>query len=942
MKKFLERTATALLTKHGHNMAGVLVLMPNQRSCTYFRNELHKQATQTILSPEIVPLTDWMLQQSELVVADNIELVRELYTCHKEIGGSQTLDEFMGTASVMLNDFNELDQQMTNARLFFKNLEQLQSMKMYEPGELPSEYKIQYIKFWEDFGRLYRLLREKLLATGRGYTGMVLRHVAENIGNTSSLPFGEGRGGAVYLIGFSHLNKSEETIINWLLAHTAAAVWWDADTYYVRDEMQEAGQFFREYKNKLRAGDKQFTDGISTNPKNIQIIGAAKNIGQVKVTADILQNRLKLDETNALETVIVVPDEKLLSPLIAAIPANITSLNITMGLTITGSNPASFLDILFRLYHNSQKYQSKNRPQRFYYKDVFDLLQHSYFSLLYGTIDTSLFIETLKKQNRVLIRKEELERALGGAASAVFFEETDTLQYAAYLQIHINNLLDKLVTAVREGNKQLAPDAEITLRLLTILNNTQSIFNTGENISIKTYTQLLKDDFYNTRVPLEGDPVQGLQVMGLLETRALDFKNVIILSANEGILPGGKNIRSYIPYEMRYEFLTTHRERDAATAYLFYRLLHQAENVFVLYNTEPDELGGGEKSRFILQLEQELKLANPQAHIQDLIFAIDPPAGIEETAISITKNENITGKMLEIMTTSGLSPSALNTYINCPLQYYFRYIAGLREQDDMEENMEAATIGSAVHYALEIIYKEKVGEVVTAAFVEAQLKNKPRIEQLIKEHLAERFESENLKSGKNLLLYKVCVKLTEEYLKHEKKIIEQLSEWGNDLQIVMLEDKLSYTINLNGREIKIAGRVDRVESVDGVIQIADYKTSKLSTIPILNEETWEALTNDPAYAKPVQLLVYAWLYNRMAGKEVPVRSGIYWLRESSRGLDTLRIDKTNDILGADVINRFEEKLVAVLTEMLNPEVPFTKTTDTDRCIHCEFAGICER
>ncbi|HLP22217.1 MAG TPA: PD-(D/E)XK nuclease family protein [Chitinophagales bacterium] len=939
MKKFLERTAEQIVAKHGRNLSNVLVLMPNQRSCTYFKNELNRQAEQTVFAPEILTLTDWMLAQSQLVVADNIELVRELYACHKEIGGAQTLDEFMSTANVMLNDFNELDMQLTDAKSFFKNLNLLQSMKIYEPGESPTEYKLQYKKFWEDFGKMYYLLRDKLLAAGKGYVGLVLREVAERLVRDKEAT---SKVSIAYLIGFSHLNKSEEAVITWLLNHTTAEVIWDADNYYVRDEMKEAGSFFREYKNKLRTGEKQFTNGISTTLKKVQVIGAAKNVGQVKVVADILQNQLKLNEENAIDTVVVVPDEKLLSPLVANIPANITALNITMGLTIAGSNPASFLDILFRLYHNSQKYQSKNRPQRFYYKDVFDLLQHSYLRLLFGDIDTGLFVETMKKQNRVLIRKEELEKAFGKTVSPIFFEGTDTLQFAGYLQQFITTVLDKLVTAVDLGNSALAPDAEIAFRLLTILNNTQSVFSSGENISIKTYTQLLKEDFYNTRVPLEGDPVQGLQVMGLLETRALDFKNVIILSANEGILPGGKNMRSYIPYEMRYEFLTTHKERDAATAYLFYRLFHQAENIFILYNTEPDELGGGEKSRFILQLEQELKPVNPQAEVRDMIFAIDPPPALEETPIIIKKDDFILQKLEGILTESGLSPSALNTYINCSLQYYFRYIAGLREQEDMEENMEAATIGSAVHYALEKIYMEKVGQVVSPEFVDAQLKNKPRIEQLIREHLAKRFESENLKSGKNLLLFKVCVKLTEEYLKHEKKTIEQQNEWGNELRIEMLEDKLEHVLPINGKQIKVAGRVDRIESVGGVVQIADYKTTKISTIPILNEETWAELISDPKFSKPVQLLVYAWLYNRIAGKPVPVRSGIYWLRDNNKSLDTLRIDKQNDILGETEINRFEEKLVGVLTEMLNEETPFTKTKDIERCEFCEFARICER
>jgi len=936
MKKFLERAAEKILAKHGNNLSNVLVLMPNQRSCTYFRNELKKQAAQAVFAPEISTLQNWTLAQSNLVMADNIELVTELHQCHKEIGGALSLDEFIGTANVLLEDFDELDLQMVNAKSFFKNLELLQSMKTYEPGEVPTEYKLQYRKFWEDFGKLYHLLRKKLLASQRGYKGMILRQVVENLESVSL------NCDAVYLIGFGLLNKGDELMVSHLINNANAELIWDADNYYVRNEMNEAGEFFRKNKLKFRQSEKSFTDGISTGEKRIQIIGAAKNVGQVKVVADILQSKLELNETTALDTLIVVPDEKLLSPLIANLPSNITSLNITMGITIAGTNPATFLEILFRLYTNSQKYQSKNRGVRFYYKDVFDLLQHSYCRLLFGNLKADAFIEKMKEQNRILIRKEELDEAFESKLNAVLFEGEDAVSYSQQLNNVVSKLLDVLIKKARSGDLSLAADTEISFRLLNIISNTQNIFKRGETISIKTYIALLKEDFRNTRVALEGDPVQGLQLMGLQETRTLDFKNVIILSANEGILPSGKSLRSYIPYEMRYEFLTTHRERDALTAYLFYRLLHQSENVFVLYNTEPDELGGGEKSRFILQLQQELKTANPKAEITDMIFAIDPPQAITETEITIEKNENILQKLEEILTDSGLSPSALNSYINCSLQYYFRYIAGLREEEEMEENMEAATIGSAVHHALEKIYADKIDKVVSADFVETQLKDKQRIEELVREYLSKRFDRESLSTGKNLLLFKVCVKLTEEFLKHEVRNIQQLNDSGVDLKIEMLEGKLQHSIHINGKEIKIAGRVDRIERAGDIVQIADYKTSKYATIPVLDEETWEELTSNPKFSKPVQLLVYAWLYNRMHGKEVPIRSGIYWLRESDKSLDTVRVSKTDDVLNADTILRFEEKLKAVLSEMLNTEIPFAKTKDEERCEHCEFSNICQR
>jgi hypothetical protein len=339
-----------------------------------------------------------------------------------------------------------------------------------------------------------------------------------------------------------------------------------------------------------------------------------------------------------------------------------------------------------------------------------------------------------------------------------------------------------------------------------------------------------------------------------------------------------------------------------------------------------------------------LKLANPQADIQDMIFAVDPPAVLGEQIISVQKDEAVMKKLDDILTNSGISPSALNTYINCSLQYYFRYIAGLREQEDMEENLEAATIGSAVHFALEKIYTRDADENITVEYIQSVLKEKAKIEGLIRENLRELFDIEALSRGKNLLLYKVCVKLVEEFLKYELINLEQLNDNGASLKIEMLEGKLLHSLDIDGKEVKVQGRVDRIESINGVIHIADFKTSMKSTIPILNDEkTWDELLSNPKYSKPVQLMIYAWLYYRSNGsKDTALRSGIYWLRAAQKKLDTLRMSKESDLIDVPAILKFEAKLTTLLSELINPDIAFTKTLEVERCIYCEFGNICGR
>lgn len=300
-------------------------------------------------------------------------------------------------------------------------------------------------------------------------------------------------------------------------------------------------------------------------------------------------------------------------------------------------------------------------------------------------------------------------------------------------------------------------------------------------------------------------------------------------------------------------------------------------------------------------------------------------------------------KLMDILTTSGLSPSALNTYINCSLQYYFRYIAGLRETDDVEENIDSATIGSAVHYALEKMYEPYTGRTVEVKDIDALIKDTGKAAFYISEELGKRFDKESLRYGKNYLLYNVCVKLVADFLKHEKQHLQYLHNNGVSMQIEVLESKFQVPISVNGKVIMIQGRVDRIERVNDILRIADFKTSSKSTIPVLTEETWDKLMSEPKYSKTVQLLIYAWLYHKQhSSLDTNFQSGIYWLRALDKQLDTLRVNKDNDFISSVEILQFEEKLKQLLGELTDTEIPFTKTNDSKRCEYCDFANICGR
>ncbi|MDB5283098.1 MAG: hypothetical protein JWO06_2173, partial [Bacteroidota bacterium] len=622
------------------------------------------------------------------------------------------------------------------------------------------------------------------------------------------------------------------------------------------------------------------------------------------------------------------------------------SLNITMGFPLADSQIADLIRCIFSLHENVERFKTGGHNNlRFYYKDVFDLLHHPYAPYLLPVKERAMgLIEDIKGHNRMMVSFDELaDNFKGSEFEKIFWYTEDLREYLDSLLALVEALRIHFLKLSRSKEKDMSVDIEMLFHIANTLKSLQNIAlesGTGD-LQVRSFRKLLTEAIRAIRIPFDGEPVRGLQIMGMIETRCLDFKNVIILSMNESIFPTNKTPNSYIPFEMRKEFLTTHKEKESISAYLFYRLLQRSENVFLLYNTESDELGGGEKSRFILQLQYELKQVNNRVVINDLVYSVDPPPPIADDEINIEKDDALMTPFIKNLTEYGISPSAINTYINCSLQYYFRYLAKMREKDDIEESIEAATLGSAVHFVLENLYKELPDGILTEEFIEDTARNKPRIRELLHESFAKRFEGESLKRGKNYLLYRVALKLVEEFLKQEKRNIKALNETGSDMRLVMLEKEMAKPVQVRGHDIVIRGKVDRVEVSEGLINVADYKTGTPVGSSIKTDDVAMFVT-DPKYGKAMQLLTYAWLYWKTNGsRKMPLRSGIYWLREITRGFDPLKMDK-EELISNDTLLQFEEVLKSVLGELLNPEIPFSKTKDIDRCIHCEFIRICRR
>jgi hypothetical protein len=945
MEKFLTRVADHLLKKHSNNLSRVTVFFPNQRSCTYFTQTLKEVSEGVVWAPDIRTLESWVYKNSQFVLIEQLEQIIRLYQIYTRIDGSESFDEFYHVAEVLLRDFSELDVQLTDTDSFFFNLEKLQSLKVYEPGTTElSEYSIKYIAFWNMFRELYKDFRDLLAKEGTAYSGMIYRDVAENF-DASIVSASESD--YYYFVGFSGLTKAEEKIIEKLLLEKKAEVIPDIDSYYTDNNYNEAGYFFRKYADNIYSGSKPWKqNSIATSAVQVDVIGVAKNIGQTKVAADILANKLQLNEQSERETAIIILDEKMLPMMIGAMPVSVNAMNISMGLSIYNSPIVQLLRTVFSLRDNAMRFTSNSAKPRFYHRDVFDILHHQYFTMLSKRHDEiNSFIDLCTRKNKMVIEWDKVDVVLGKVNSADFFWFTDDVSvYLNKLKNMIEIILDELIKKTNQKVTDYTADIEQVNRIQQIVNNIIRVFSSSTlQLSIETVLNILSQQFRTERIPFEGEPLQGVQLMGMQETRCLDFKNIIVLSMNEGIFPASKSSHSYIPFELRREYsLTLPRDKNAISAYLFYRLLHRAEKVFITYNTEPDELGGGERSRFVMQLQHELQEANPKAVINDWVYSVDTSAKNPSNEIVVKKEDELLATLEKKLTGYGISPSAINTYVNCSLQYYFRYMAGLREQDEIEESMEASSLGSAVHNVLDELYRERVGEKLTVEFLNKISGDKNRIAELLVASFDGKFDKESLSQGKNYLLYKVCLKLIEDFLKHEKLLIEQKEAAGISTTLLMLENEIIQPLTVNGKVVQLRGKVDRIENVGGIVNIADYKTGtpKGSSISAtdLNE-----LTKDTKYSKALQLLIYAWLYwQQNSSVQGKLRTGIYWLRQSSNGFDALKLGKNDDVVTEIVLQNFEIVLGNLLAEILNPEIPFTQTIHTERCEHCDFATICGR
>ncbi|MBR2497153.1 MAG: PD-(D/E)XK nuclease family protein [Parabacteroides sp.] len=958
MKPFLYKVASLFYSTYGADINRLAFVFPNRRAGLFFQKYLSEISDKPIFSPTVLTINDLFVQLSGKQPADRISMLFKLYDmyiCHS--GSAETFDEFLYWGEMLLNDFDDVDKYMADARMLFRNVTDLREIEddfsfltpeqvaairsfwssFYPKGDSPNQ--TEFLAIWQILYDLYQDLRESLRSENSGYEGMIFREVVEQLEKEASceLPYEK-----IVFVGLNALSVAEERFLIQLKKRGIADFYWDYESPKVIDSDNRASYFVRRNLQLFPSQMKlPFEEETIKDEPQMEVIGIPSGIGQAKQVYHLLDDWCKGDGMNpekALRTAVILPDEHLLIPVLNAIPEQIQHINVTMGYPLAGTPVASLMEYILALQKNVRYV---DRQPVFYFRDVLPILNHRYISVTAPEMVATL-IKNITENNRVYISYDDLNRT--PLFSVLFKPVTEAVAFSDYL-IHVLQELNRMMTEQAEEK-----DDEATLRIhdleqefifhyFTIVNRMKEVMKVANvEMRIDTYFRLLKRVTDTITIPFQGEPLSGLQIMGVLETRALDFDRLIILSMNEGVFPLRKAANSFIPYNLRRGFgLPTYEHQDSVWAYHFYRLIHRASHVCMLYDTRNNGLQTGEVSRFVYQL-----LYHYQVPIQNKLVVYNVSSS-KTPELQVEKTEEVIDRLAAFLKGGGraISASALNTYLDCPLKFYFSVVEDIKEEEEVNEIIESNVFGSILHKVMEILYKPFCGQLVTADLLKLVRKDTKKITFAIESAFADVYlKTKNVRplSGQNFLIGEMIRKYVGKVLERDNQL--------TPFYYIESEKKMESLIKLTDqREVQLKGYIDRIDEVNGIIRILDYKsgsgTSQFTTIEnLFNRE-------EKVRSKAVmQVFMYAWMYQQEKGNR-KIQPGIYYMRELFKSSFDPNIYKKIDRTKSEIVmdfekyrGDFEDSLRHCLDEIFGEEVPFIQTKNQKTCSYCQFKDLC--
>ncbi len=959
---FLSQVADHLLANHSDRLGDCTVVFPNRRAGLFLKKHLSQKIGQPVWSPEVVSLEDFLFRFSETKKLDQLSLIFKLfeaYKSHQE--ASEGFEAFYFWGEMLLRDFEEVDHYLVNPEQLFHHIksdkqiaedfyfldeEQERIIQRFWQEFFPTSTKTQrqFVDTWRILAPVYKTFKEQLGQERVGYTSSIYRELVEDKTTLKIKKGGPGmKPGTNPLIfaGFNALTPAEEELIKFFVSEHNAEMLWDLDAYYLEDQNQEAGSFLRKYQNDPVFG-KTFPEEIPyriTADKNVSAIGVALEVGQAKLIGERVDELLTTG-TRADEIVIVLPQDYMLFPVLNALPESAEKLNVTMGYPLKETPLFGLLEAAIEVQEHLQT--TSEQEITFYHKPTIDILSHPY---LYQKDKEQMddLIKEIKTKNQIRVNRSSILEVDSTILNTIFRKLESRENLAEYLKGIVEILGDLVIERFGLEREYLYHFQKMLSRLNEILAK-QNV-----EVELKTFKSLFRKATRSVKIPFSGEPVEGLQIMGVLETRNLDFKHVFMLNTNEDIFPASQRNGSFIPYRIRKAFdLPTFEVQDAIYAYLFYRLFHHSERLDFYYNMYADFGMSGEISRFITQVEQESGI---QVKHQKLSNTIGTR---ESQEIVVQKTPDIIDKLVYYYAGEGkskLSASALNVYFRCRLQFYFKYVLRRFSENQLNDELDAREFGNVLHDSMEILYRDVIEKspdnlVQESDFFQLRSSVDGAIEKAFKKHF-------NIKDKRRMELKGRNVMIAEVIKKYVMRILDQDEEYA-PFQIVGLEKDDNYLrtlpVNANGRQVKVrmGADIDRVDRKAGVVRVIDYKsgrdTREIESIEKLFDRTPKSNYKKDRNKAGFQTMFYAWLYASKFGEEEEIAPGLIGIRELfQEDFDfrlTLRDRPMQDARA--YLPDFEKRFVGLVEEVFSMDQPFDQTEDTGVCQFCDFNGICRR
>ncbi len=967
LKPFLLEVAEDIISKH-QSMEDVTLIFPNQRATLYFRHYLSQRITKPSWSPNLLSIQEFFVKLSGFNQLDRLELIFRLYHIHKEmIGKDEPFDQFYFWGDMLLQDFDEVDKYLVDARLLFQDLSRLKELDetfdyltdqqkefllKFWSGfqDKTSTSKEQFLLLWRKLGSLYLRFTTALKKDNVGYEGMIQRSVVDKMVKGKLKHKLEG---SVVFVGFNALTKAEEKLMEYFILQ-GATVYWDADDYYVHDNNQEAGHFFREYKKRSILGKtipENFPNAIKDNPKILYETAVPQRIGQAKlIVQDLASVSIESNLDKGGNTVIVLPDESMLLPVLHSLPTDLESVNVTMGFPLRNTPMFNLLDMMLDL-------QISRRGEYFSHRHVNAILSHAYILELVHQQAKDLKDEIIAK-NKVQVSKNDI--AIPGTILELIFKPIAAQEQALYLLQVVQHL-----GATLSNENRLAREYAFNFhRHLSRLHDVLGVEQSASGVSpskigakgatvfverMKGFQKLFRQVVQAQKIPFVGEPLKGIQVMGVLETRNLDFENVFILSMNEGSLPAPARQNSYIPHSIRKAYgLPAHDHHDATYAYLFYRLLQRSSNIFLYYNSEPNVLGTNEMSRYLRQLQVESGLEIKQRILSNPIQVkpVEPlsfPQSIKslEYLGRYAKADVERGRLED----KPLSPSAINDYIECRLRFYLKNIAGLREADEVEEELDARVFGNLLHDVMYWFYDDlRMAKQNTAVEPDDFINVETKLDRLIDRAFIKLYSLDPEKSvqyeGQRIIVKEMVGEFAIKILR--------LDEQRAPFEMEAIEEKLFYegevTVNGEPRKILLGGKIDRIDRKDSNVRIVDYKTGADET----NFPSIESLFSGEVKRSKAafQTIFYSLVYFQNVKTPSSITPGLFNRGNlfSKNFIFNLNVGRGKEpVLDiGQFLPEFQLRLNEKLAELFSPNNVYDQTKNLKNCEYCNFKGLCRR